>query len=192
MAFDYPNITSSDALDTWLNGFKTRIKSIVNAFPGAALNDSSVTVGKLAKPKARGTWSFKTDQTCAAVDNTCLFSRSLLQSDGAAATYSIVGWSVSVNDNEAASATFPTLTKQAGVYLKWYVATGGVLGSLKLTMDISSSSSLAKWVPVSSSAPAITLASTDDVLVCQYVSAAGAVYPGLEVHIDYTLQHAGT
>lgn len=191
--FSYPNITSLDALNTWLNGLVAKTATIFNAFPGAAINASSVTVDKLAKQKARATWSFKSNTIWVGNNNPNLFSRTILNSDGAAANYNIVGWSVSVNHNDPSTATPTTLTKQAGVTLTWHKAPAGVVGAAFLTMDISSSSSLAYNVPVSSDISGAPLAiSAGDVIVCKYNAAASASYPGLEVHLDYTLQHAGT
>lgn len=185
MAFNYPNL-STDPLDTWLNGLLAKLKSVINAFPGANLVNSSVTLNKLAKQKARGTWSFCRNDVLVNASKTNIFSRTILNSDAAAADYKIVGWSVSVNNDVAGTAFTGSVSADLKVYRS---------GVLILTIPINTGTALAVGTPLSSdiSASPITFAS-GGILTVDYIWAttAGASYPSLQLHLDYTLPHAGT
>ena len=200
-AFNYPDIVS-DQLDTWLNGFKNKVKAFLNAIPGASLVAGSVTVDKLAKQKSRFcvSWCAPNYLVNASVNN--LFCRQFLNSDGGAATYQIVGWSVSVNQDPssaapptAASWNASALTKSVTASITVHKAPGGVVGAAILTIDISTATTLAFNVPLSADLSGAPISvSNGDVLVVRYnwATTAGAVYPGLELCLDMTLQHAGT
>ena len=112
MAFDYPDL-GTDQVDSWANGFKAKVKAILNAFPGSALVINSVTVDKLAKQKARFTVSWCAQDTPINASINPIFSRTFLNSDGAAAVYKIVGWSVSVNNIAAATALAKSVSTAA-------------------------------------------------------------------------------
>jgi hypothetical protein len=184
MAFNYPNI-AADALDTWLNGLLAKLKSVINAFPGANIVNSSVTLNKLAKQKARGTWSFSRTDVLGAANRLNIFSRTILNSDAAAADYKIVGWSVSVNNDVAGTAFAAATDADIKVYRT---------GVLILTIPFDTGTALAIGTPLSSdlSGAPITFAS-GGILTVDYVWAAGAcTYPSVQLHLDYTLPHAGT
>lgn len=186
MAFNYPNL-SADQLDTWSNGLLAKLKSIINAFPGANLVNSSVSLNKLAKQRARGTWSFCFSGTLVNANVATLFSRTILNSDGAAATYQIVGWSVSVNK----ILTGTTLTGSASASLTFHKNGGAAF----LTIPIDTGTALAIGTPLSSDLSGAPLSiASGDILTCNYnwATTAGASYPGVEVHLDWTLPHAGT
>lgn len=189
-AFNYPDIVS-DQLDTWLNGFKNKVKGFLNAIPGASLVAGSVTVDKLAKQKARFTVTWNAPNVLVNANVSPLFTRTFLNSDGGAASYQIVGWSVSVNQDVAASALIKSVTATITIHK----APGGVTGAAILTIDISSATALAFNIPLSADLSGAPISvSSGDVLVAKYnwATTTNTSYPGLEVCLDMTLQHAGT
>lgn len=184
MAWDWNNITGSDTLSTWLNGMKNSIKGFVNAFDGSNLVASSVALSKLSKQKARECWSFYAPMGATSRNN--IMSRRVLNSDGATATYRIVGWSLSCNTDSAATA----LTKVAGSSLAVVYN-----GSTLFTIDLNSAS-LALGTPIGSdlSASPYSLDSSvaNPTLTVNYTSGGAASYPAMELKLDVTLNHAGT
>ena len=187
MAFNYANI-ASDALDTWLNGLLAKLKSVINAFPGGNIVAGSVTLDKLAKQKARGTWDMSpSGDTLINASVNPVSIRTVLNSDGIAAMYKIVGWSVGVGQSAGGAA--PVLSTSAT--LTFHDNGGAPI----LTIPIDSSTALSTTVPLSADLSATPVSiSSGHVLSCRYTWAAtaGTAYYGLKIHLDWTLSHAGT
>lgn len=187
MAWDWNNITGSDTLSTWLNGMKNSIKGFVNAFDGSNLVASSVALSKLAKQKARHTWALSAEGTYAGTSRADIMGRRVLNSDGATATYKIVGWSLYCGTTPGGGG----ITKGAGNLL-----TVKYNGSSLFTIDLNSAS-FAIGTPIGSdlSASPYSLDSSvaNPTLTVDYTygGVAGS-YPGMQLCLDVTLNHAGT
>ena len=187
MAFNWNNIGGSDALDTWLNGFKNAIKGFVNNYDGTNIRAASIATSKLASPKARGSWCFSSLEIYNAVNRSNIFTRRILPSDGATATYKIVGWSFACGQDDAPTAA-PVLGAATSLLVKYN-------GSTVLTITINGSA-LNYGVPLygdlSASPISIDSSAASPILTVDYVGSAGAVIPSPQLQLDWTLQHAAT
>lgn len=186
MAFNWNNIGGSDALDTWLNGFKNAIKGFVNNYDGTNIRAASIATSKLASPKARGSWCFSSANPFTTTARTNIFTRRILPSDGATATYKIVGWSLASCTDD--SGTGITIGAAVSLAVKYN-------GSTVLTITINGSS-LAAGVPIygdlSASPISIDSSAVTPVLTVDYSTSATTNLPNLTLQLDWTLQHAAT
>lgn len=186
MAFNWNNIGGSDALDTWLNGFKNAIKSFVNNYDGTNIRAASIPNSKLATPKARGSWCFSSSDIFNTASRTNIFTRRILPSDGATATYKIVGWSLACGQDDAATAV--VLGAATNLLVKYN-------GSTVLTITINGSA-LALGTPLygdlSASPISIDSSAASPILTVDFTFSAGAVIPSPQLQLDWTLQHAAT
>lgn len=187
MAFNWNNIGGSDALDTWLNGFKNAIKSFVNNFDGTNIRAASIANSKLTAPKARGTWSFSTEEIFDTASRTNIFTRRILPSDGATAVYKIIGWSLACGQDNVPTAA-PVLGAATNILVKYN-------GATVLTITINGSAltyGTPLYADLSASPISIDSSVGTPILTCDLTWSAGAVIPSPQLHLDWTLQHATT
>lgn len=195
MPFAFNPITPTDTFSGWVNSLLTRLSAYLNSFPGSDIQDSSVSLSKLAKQKARFDCCMRSPLALEGATITTIGSRTMPTSDSAAATYRLVGWSFSVNSGPCLSNVGPALvagalTKAATAVVR--VRVNGV--TTLLTIDVSSATALAIGTPLYAdvSGSGLTVQS-GDVVSWDYVwtAGAGAKYPNPELHLDFTLAHAG-
>jgi hypothetical protein len=186
MAFNWNNIGGSDALDTWLNGFKNAIKAFVNNFDGTNIRAASIANSKLAAPKARGTWNLSNGGNFTTTARSNIMTRKILNSDGATATYKIVGWSLSVNTPPAATAI--VIGAAVSLAVKYN-------GATILTITINGTS-LAYGTPIgadlSASPISIDSSAASPILTVDFATSATTDLSNLSLDLDWTLQHATT